>query len=69
MYIENVLIIMLIKIMSQNEAKLDRISVTLSIDDLITLIAISIDNFYQIKLMSSTFFKVNTDYEVYKQLS
>jgi hypothetical protein len=26
---------MLIKIMSQNEAKLDRISVTLSIDDLI----------------------------------
>ena len=55
--------------MSQNEAKLDRISVTLSIDDLITLIAISIDNFYQIKLMSSTFFKVSTDYEVYKQLS
>ena len=55
---------MLIKIMSQNEAKLDRISVTLSIDDLIMLIAISIDNFYQIKLMSSTFFKVNADYEV-----
>ena len=57
-------IIMLIKIMSQNEAKLDRISVTLSIDDLIMLIAISIGNFYQIKLMSSTFFKVNADYEV-----